>query len=35
MFKVSSKPLLRVGKGKLSEPFGTGTVGNRVLPMGC
>ena len=35
LFKVSSKPLLRVGKGKLSETFGTGIVGNRVLPMGC
>ena len=35
LFKVSSKPLLRVGKGKLSETFGTGTVGNKFLPMGC
>lgn len=35
LFKVSSKPLLRVGKGKLSETFGTGTIGNKCLPMGC
>ena len=32
---MSSKPSLRVGKGKLSETFGTETIGNRVLPMGC